>query len=126
MPTISQKGILMPESPIRKLVPYAENAKKRGVNVYHLNIGQPDIKTPQVALDAVKNNDIETLSYARSEGSEIYRTKLAKYYKNHNINVNADDIIATTGGSEALLFTIGSISDPGDEIIISSAFTFIL
>jgi aspartate aminotransferase len=122
MPTISQKGILMPESPIRKLVPYAENAKKRGVNVYHLNIGQPDIKTPQVALDAVKNNDIETLSYARSEGSEIYRTKLAKYYKNHNINVNADDIIATTGGSEALLFTIGSISDPGDEIIIPEPF----
>ena len=85
MPTISKKGNQMPESPIRKLVPYAEDAKKRGVKVYHLNIGQPDIKTPQVALDAVKNNNIETLSYARSEGSEEYRVKLSKYYKNNNI-----------------------------------------
>ena len=112
----------MPESPIRKLVPYAENAKKRGVKVYHLNIGQPDIKTPQIALDAVKNNTIETLSYARSEGSEAYRDKLSKYYAKHNINVTADNIIATTGGSEALLFTIGSITDPGDEIIIPEPF----
>ena len=112
----------MPESPIRKLVPYAEDAKKRGVNVYHLNIGQPDIKTPQVALDAVKNNTIETLSYARSEGSEEYRTKLANYYKNHNIHVNANNIIATTGGSEALFFTMGSICDAGDEIIIPEPF----
>ena len=84
MPTISIKGNQMPESPIRKLVPYAEDAKKRGVKVYHLNIGQPDIKTPQVALDAVKNNNIETLSYARSEGSEEYRVKLSKYYRNNN------------------------------------------
>ncbi|WP_397445587.1 pyridoxal phosphate-dependent aminotransferase [Polaribacter sp. R77954] len=122
MPSISQKGIQMPESPIRKLVPYAENAKKRGVKVFHLNIGQPDIKTPQVALDAVKNNSIETLSYARSEGSEVYRTKLANYYTNHNINVTANNIVATTGGSEALLFTIGSITDPGDEIIIPEPF----
>jgi aspartate aminotransferase len=122
MPSISQKGIQMPESPIRKLVPYAENAKKRGVNVFHLNIGQPDIKTPQIALDAVKNNDIETLSYARSEGSEVYRDKLSKYYAKHNINVTADDIVVTTGGSEALLFTIGSITDPGDEIIIPEPF----
>lgn len=122
MPSISRKGIAMPESPIRKLVPYAENAKKNGTKVFHLNIGQPDIKTPQVALDAVKNNDIEVLSYARSEGSETYREKLANYYQNNNIYVNSDNIIATTGGSEALLFTIGSISDPGDEIIIPEPF----
>ncbi len=112
----------MPESPIRKLVPFAENAKKRGTKVYHLNIGQPDIKTPQVALDAVKNNTIETLSYARSEGSEEYRKKLSKYYAKHNVNVTEDNIIVTTGGSEALLFTIGSITDAGDEIIIPEPF----
>ena len=122
MPVISNKGIQMPESPIRKLVPYAEDAKKRGVTVFHLNIGQPDIKTPQIALDAVKNNKLKTLSYARSEGSEEYRTKLATYYVKNNIPVNANNIIATTGGSEALLFTIGSITDPGDEIIIPEPF----
>lgn len=122
MPAISNKGNLMPQSPIRKLVPFAENAKKNGVKVFHLNIGQPDIKTPQVALDAVKNNDIEVLSYARSEGSEVYREKLSNYYAKNNINVTANDIIATTGGSEALLFTIGSITDPGDEIIIPEPF----
>ncbi|MDT7833165.1 pyridoxal phosphate-dependent aminotransferase [Flavobacteriaceae bacterium S356] len=122
MPSISHKGALMPESPIRKLVPYAENAKKNGTKVYHLNIGQPDIKTPQVALDAVKNNTIEVLSYARSEGSEEYRTKLSAYYQKNNIQVSPNNIIATTGGSEALLFTIGSITDPGDEIIIPEPF----
>ena len=122
MPKISQKGQAMPESPIRKLVPFAEAAKKRGVNVYHLNIGQPDIKTPKVALDAVKNNNLEVLAYARSEGSEIYRTKLAEYYKKNNIEVTANDIIITTGGSEALLFTLGSITDFGDEIIIPEPF----
>ena len=122
MPSISKKGIQMPSSPIRKLVPYAEDAKKRGIKVFHLNIGQPDIKTPQIALDAVKNNDIQTLSYARSEGSETYRIKLANYYKKNNIPVSAHNIIATTGGSEALLFTIGSITDPGDEIIIPEPF----
>ena len=84
MPKISKKGSSMPESPIRKLVPYAENAKKRGLNVYHLNIGQPDIKTPTIALNAVKNNKIDVLSYARSEGSENYRIKLANYYEKHN------------------------------------------
>ena len=112
----------MPQSPIRKLVPYAEAAKKKGTKVYHLNIGQPDIKTPKVALDAVKNNTIEVLSYARSEGSEQYREKLANYYKKNNIHIQAQDIIATTGGSEALLFTMGSITDPGDEIIIPEPF----
>ena len=122
MPVISTKGNQMPESPIRKLVPYAEDAKKRGTNVFHLNIGQPDIKTPQIALDAVKNNNIETLAYARSEGSEEYRTKLANYYIHKGIPVSASNIVVTTGGSEALLFTIGSITDPGDEIIIPEPF----
>ncbi|MCK5637729.1 MAG: pyridoxal phosphate-dependent aminotransferase [Flavobacteriaceae bacterium] len=112
----------MPQSPIRKLVPFAEDAKKRGIKIYQLNIGQPDIKTPQVALDAVKNNDIEVLAYARSEGSETYREKLADYYKKNNINVGANDIIVTTGGSEALSFTMGSITDAGDEIIIPEPF----
>ncbi|CAM1354067.1 pyridoxal phosphate-dependent aminotransferase [Tenacibaculum halocynthiae] len=122
MPSISIKGGSMPQSPIRKLVPFAEAAKKNGTKVFHLNIGQPDIKTPQVALDAVKNNTIEVLSYARSEGSEQYREKLANYYINNDIHVSANNIIATTGGSEALLFTIGSITDPGDEIIIPEPF----
>lgn len=122
MPTISKKGQSMPESPIRKLVPYAEGAKKRGTHVYHLNIGQPDIKTPQVALDAIKNNTVEVLAYSRSEGSEEYRNKIADYYKKNDIAVKADDIIVTTGGSEALLFAIGSITDPGDEIIIPEPF----
>ena len=112
----------MPESPIRKLVPYAEQAKKKGLKVYHLNIGQPDIRTPQVALDAVKNAKIEVLEYARSEGSETYRQKLASYYKKHEIDVTSNDIIVTTGGSEALLFALGSIADFGDEVIIPEPF----
>lgn len=112
----------MPASPIRKLVPYAELAKSEGAHVYHLNIGQPDIVTPKVALEAVKNNNLNVLAYSRSEGSETYRQKLAGYYKQHNIEVEADDIIVTTGGSEALLFTFGSIMDPEDEIIIPEPF----
>jgi len=122
MPKISLKGQQMPESPIRKLVPYAEDAKKRGVNVYHLNIGQPDIETPEAALKAVKENDIKVLSYARSEGSESYRKKLSAYYKQNDIEVTEKDIIVTTGGSEALLFALGSITDFGDEIIIPEPF----
>ncbi|WP_298425257.1 pyridoxal phosphate-dependent aminotransferase [uncultured Kordia sp.] len=122
MPTISNKGIAMPQSPIRKLVPYAEDAKKRGTKVYHLNIGQPDIKTPKVALDAIKNNNLEVLAYSRSEGSEEYRTKIAAYYVKNDIHVTATDIIVTTGGSEALLFTFGSIMDAGDEVIIPEPF----
>jgi aspartate aminotransferase len=122
MPSISRKGKNMPESPIRKLVPYSEAAKKRGVKVYHLNIGQPDIKTPQVAVSAVKNNTIDVLEYSRSEGSEAYRTKIAAYYQQHGIAVTASDIIVTTGGSEALLFAMGSVADPGDEIIIPEPF----
>ena len=122
MPSISKKGIEMPASPIRKLVPYAEEAKKRGIRVYHLNIGQPDIKTPQIALDAVKNSNMEVLEYSRSEGSEQYRKKLAQYYLQQNIKVSHQDIVVTTGGSEALLFAMGSITDVGDEIIIPEPF----
>ena len=122
MPHISNKGISMPESPIRKLVPYAEEAKKKGIEVIHLNIGQPDIQTPKIALDAVKNNTLEVIAYSRSEGSEQYRTKLAAYYKKHDIIVNHEDILITTGGSEALLFTMGSITDVGDEVIIPEPF----
>lgn len=122
MPQISNKGILMPESPIRKLVPFAESAKKRGIKVYQLNIGQPDIETPKVALDAVKNNKIEVLAYSRSEGSEQYRTKLSSYYDSKNITVGAKDIIVTSGASEALLFTFGSIMDKDDEIIVPEPF----
>jgi len=122
MPKISAKGHEMPQSPIRKLVPFAEDAKKRGTKVFHLNIGQPDIKTPQIALDAIKNNDLEVLAYSRSEGSEEYRTKIANYYSKHNVYVKHDDIIVTTGGSEALLFTFGSIMDAGDEVIIPEPF----
>ena len=122
MPEISQKGKLMPESPIRKLVPYSEAAYKKGKKVYHLNIGQPDIKTPEVALKAISNHTIDVLAYARSEGSERYRKKLADYYKKHHIDVNHNQIIATTGGSEALLFTFGSIMDTDDEVIIPEPF----
>lgn len=122
MPSISQKGLAMPESPIRKLVPYAEAAKERGIKVIHLNIGQPDIKTPQVALDAVKNNDLEILAYSRTEGSEVYRQKLAKYYAKNDIDVTASQIIVTTGGSEALSFAMSTIADMGDEIIIPEPF----
>ncbi|MDR9456526.1 MAG: pyridoxal phosphate-dependent aminotransferase [Salegentibacter sp.] len=122
MPKISNKGRNMPESPIRKLVPYAEAATRKGRNIYQLNIGQPDIKTPQAALDAVKTNDIEVLSYSHSAGFESYRTKLAAYYKKNDIPVNADEIIVTTGGSEALMFAMGSITDPGDEVIIPEPF----
>ena len=122
MPKISNKGILMPESPIRKLVPFAEDAKKRGVKVYQLNIGQPDIETPKIALDAVKNNDIKVLAYSRSEGSEQYRSKLSKYYYTKNINVNSKEIIVTSGASEALLFTFGSIMDKDDELIVPEPF----
>lgn len=122
MPILSNKGLSMPESPIRRLVPYAEKAKRNGIKVYHLNIGQPDIKTPEVALNAVRKNTIEVLAYARSEGSEQYREKLAAYYNDNKIPVNSEDIIVTTGGSEALLFTMGSIADPGDEIIIPEPF----
>ena len=122
MPKISSKGLKMPASPIRKLVPFAEAAKKRGTKVIHLNIGQPDIKTPKVAMDAVKTAQIEVLAYSRTEGSETYRNKIAAYYAKHGITVSADDIIVTTGGSEALSFTMGAILDDGDEIIVPEPF----
>jgi len=122
MPKISNRGIQMPSSPIRKLVPFAEQAKSEGAHVYHLNIGQPDIETPEIALDAVKNNNISILAYSRSEGSDQYRSKLADYYKTNQIEVEANDIIVTTGGSEALQFILGSIMDPEDEIIIPEPF----
>jgi len=122
MPKISLKGQQMPESPIRKLVPYAEIAKKKGHKVYHLNIGQPDIKTPEVALNAVKNADITVLEYSHSAGFESYRNKLAAYYQKQGLPINTEDIIITTGGSEALLFAMGSTMDQGDEIIIPEPF----
>ena len=122
MPAISKKGQLMPQSPIRKLVPFAEEATKNGKSIYYLNIGQPDIKTPQVALDAVKTHSLEVLAYTRSEGSEEYRKKITNYYAKNDIHVKHDDIIVTTGGSEALLFAFGSIMDVDDEIIIPEPF----
>ena len=122
MPTISNKGKQMPESPIRKLVPYSEIAKKKGHKVYHLNIGQPDIRTPEVAMNAVKNIDLTILEYSHSAGNESYRKKLAAYYTNQGIPVNTEDIIISTGGSEALMFAMGSTMDHGDEIIIPEPF----
>src|SRR6218665_3278457 len=122
MPKVSNKGMQMPESPIRKLVPYADIAKKRGNKVYHLNIGQPDIKTPEVAMNSIKNLHIEVLEYSHSAGFESYRTKLSNYYKNHGLPIDVADIIITTGGSEALLFAMGTTMDHGDEIIIPEPF----
>lgn len=122
MPKISNKGQKMPESPIRKLVPYAEKAKKQGRKVYHLNIGQPDIATPKVATQAVKEATINILEYSHSAGFESYRDKLSNYYKNQNLSIEKEDIIITTGGSEALLFALGCTADYGDEIIIPEPF----
>ncbi len=122
MPKISKKGKLMPESPIRKLVPYAEAAKKRGVKVYHLNIGQPDIEMPKVALDAIRNFDDKVVEYSHSAGHASYREKLAGYYEKHDIHITADDIIIGAGASEAILFAMNSCMDAGDEIIIPEPF----
>ena len=118
MLTISQRGQQMPASPIRKLVPFAEGAKKRGIKVYHLNIGQPDIETPKMALDAVRHFDFKVLEYSHSAGNESYRRKLATYYKRNGIDVDYQQIIVTTGGSEAILFGFMSCLDAGDEVII--------
>ena len=122
MPKISQKGIAMPESPIRKLVPFAENAKKSGKKVYHLNIGQPDIHTPKIALDAISSFSNSVVEYSHSAGFESYRKGLSKYYQNIDINVSHSDLLITTGGSEALLFALNSCLDDGDEIIIPEPF----
>jgi aspartate aminotransferase len=122
MPSISQRGQEMPASPIRKLVPYAEGAKKRGLEVYHLNIGQPDIETPASALDAVRHFDFKILEYSHSAGNESYRRKLVSYYGKHGIKVNYQQMIITTGGSEAILFAFLSCLDAGDEVIIPEPF----
>ncbi|MDR0547789.1 MAG: pyridoxal phosphate-dependent aminotransferase [Dysgonamonadaceae bacterium] len=118
MPEISTRGIEMPASPIRKLVPLADSAKARGLKVYHLNIGQPDIPTPQIALNAVRNIDRTILEYSPSDGFRSFREKLVSYYSKFKINVSADDIIITTGGSEAVLFAFMACLNPGDEIIV--------
>lgn len=122
MPAISKKGNLMPESPIRKLVPYAEVAKSKGIKVYHLNIGQPDISTPEVALVAIRNLDQNVLEYSHSAGNESYRRKLAEYYKEIGIDIDYSQLLITTGGSEAILFSMMSCFDPGDEIIVPEPF----
>ncbi|MDR0612783.1 MAG: pyridoxal phosphate-dependent aminotransferase [Dysgonamonadaceae bacterium] len=118
MPEISTRGIEMPASPIRKLAPLSDSAKARGLKVYHLNIGQPDIRTPQVALDALKKIDRTILEYSPSNGFRSYREKLVHYYSKFKINVSADDIIITTGGSEAVLFALMACLNPGDEILV--------
>ena len=122
MPQISQRGTLMPASPIRKLVPLADDAKARGIHVYHLNIGQPDLPTPQAAIDAIRSIDRKVLEYSPSQGYLSYRTKLVDYYKKYDINLTADDIIITTGGSEAVLFSFMACLNPGDEIIMPDPF----
>ncbi|MBK7712139.1 MAG: pyridoxal phosphate-dependent aminotransferase [Bacteroidales bacterium] len=122
MPTISEKGMAMPASPIRKLVPYAEAAKRRGIKVYHLNIGQPDIPTPEVALNAVRNITLKVLEYSHSAGNESYRRKLAAYYKSIGINIDHTEILVTTGGSEAILFAFMTCINPGDEVITPEPF----
>jgi aspartate aminotransferase len=122
MPKIAIRGEQMPPSPIRKLVPFAEAAKLRGTKVYHLNIGQPDIETPSTIMDAVRNVDMKVLEYSHSAGFESYRKKLVTYYQRNNIEVNHNQIIVTTGGSEAILFGVMSCMDPGDEIIIPEPF----
>jgi aspartate aminotransferase len=122
MPTISKKGINIPSSPIRKLVPYADKAKKNGIDILHLNIGQPDIKSPVESINAIKDIDLELLKYEYSQGSYEFRKNLCLYYSGHNINVSPVDIITTVGASEALSFTMNSICDPGDEVIIPEPF----
>lgn len=118
MPQISERGVIMPASPIRKLVPLANKAKAKGVTVYHLNIGQPDLPTPEVGLEAIRNVDRKILEYSPSEGIASLREKLVHYYAKFNINVLAEEIIITTGGSEAVLFAFMACLDPGDEIIV--------
>jgi len=122
MPGISKKGQNMPASPIRKLVPFSDAAKKRGIKVYHLNIGQPDIPTPDVAMNAIRNFDQKVVAYSHSAGILSYRQKLVKYYEKNNIHITPDDIIVTTGGSEAILIAISTIMDSDDELIIPEPF----
>lgn len=122
MPNISSKALRMPASPIRKLVPFADAAKKRGTKIYHLNIGQPDIETPDTMMNAIRNTDIKVVEYSNSAGIESYRKKLAGYYQSHRINVEHTDILITTGGSEALQFAFNTCFNPGDEVIIPEPF----
>jgi aspartate aminotransferase len=122
MPSISEKGRAMPASPIRKLVPYAEEAKRKGRKVYHLNIGQPDIPTPDVALEAIRNIGLKVIEYSHSAGNESYRRKLAAYYCNLGINIDYTEILITTGGSEAILFALMTCMNPGDEVITPEPF----
>lgn len=122
MPAISIKGDEMPASPIRKLTPYAEKAKREGKHVYHLNIGQPDIETPQLMLDAIRNIDFKVWAYTPSEGTESYRRKLAGYYNTLGYGIDPDDILVTNGGSEALSFAMQTCINPGEEIIIPEPF----
>lgn len=122
MPKISQKGCQMPASPIRKLVPFADEAKKRGVKIFHLNIGQPDIETPEIAMNAIRNTDIKVVEYSHSAGIPSYRKKLCEYYKRFDINISPDDIIVTNGGSEAIMFAMQTCLNEGEEVIIPEPF----
>jgi len=122
MPVISLKGKMMPASPIRKLVPFSEEAKKRGTKVYHLNIGQPDIETPENVMNKIRNIELKVLEYSHSAGMISYRKKLVEYYRKFGIEVTPEEMIVTTGGSEAILFAMNSCLDPGDEIIIPEPF----
>ena len=122
MPLLSERSQAMPQSPIRKLAPLAAQAKEKGIHVYHLNIGQPDLPTPATALDAIRNIDRTILEYSPSQGFLSYREKLVDFYARYNIHVTADDIIITTGGSEAVLFAFMSTLNPGDEVLITEPF----
>jgi aspartate aminotransferase len=122
MPSISDRGRSMPASPIRKLVPFAEEAKRKGRKVYHLNIGQPDIPTPEVALNALRNINLKVLEYSHSAGNESYRRKLAVYYHTKGINIDHTEMLITTGGSEAIMFALMSCMNPGDEVITPEPF----
>jgi aspartate aminotransferase len=122
MPSISEKGRAMPASPIRKLVPYAEEAKRKGIKVYHLNIGQPDIPTPEVAMNALRNLDLKVIEYSHSAGNESYRRRLAAFYCQRGINIDHTELLITTGGSEAILFALMSCINPGDEVITPEPF----
>src|SRR4030043_1679119 len=122
MPSIPRRGIMMPPSPIRKLVPYAEEAKRKGIKVYHLNIGQPHIPTPGVSLNAIRNIDLRVIEYSHSAGNESYRRKLAGFYRKIGINIEYTDILITTGGSEAVLFALMTCINPGEEVITPEPF----
>ena len=122
MPSISERGKVIPASPIRRLVPYAEEAKRKGRKVYHLNIGQPDIPTPEVALNALKNINLKVIEYSHSAGNESYRRKLAAFYQKTGINIDFTEILITTGGSEAILFSMLTCLNPGEEVITPEPF----